>query len=501
MAYTIVTNAVDPIGTTTATCGGSTISGTGAISQKGVCYIASSTPVSPTITDSTLLPASGTTTSDFTSDLTGLTPGLTYYIRAYVTSNNITYYGATVVFTTLGLTTTAASAITSTTAISGATNISGFSLGSIAQSGVCWGINSNPTVGVSNFTTNNIIGNTFTSNISGLTPGTTYYVRSYIIRSYSINGVNTYYGTEISFVTLNVKPTVTTSPTITSFTSSGATISGTVVSDGGSAVTARGVQWSLNSNMSAGISVSSGSTGTGNYSVSLTGLNPATTYFVRAYATNINGTSYGAIYNFNTLGGPTVKTIAPYSITSNTAQTGCNVLGDGGSPPVTARGVVISTTPFPTLATGSAFTDSYPGNGKQYLVKLTGLTKDTTYYIRAYATNAQGTSYGEELIFSTTPCNPYIEDCNPQEEPAVQCADISCEYIIPATCVFGEFTSSLLCNNIASEDDLINQLKMINDKLCQLSSKDFAIFILGSIINNLALSTVFCNIKNNCLGG
>lgn len=497
MALTIVTTSVTSIGTTIATCGGNTITGTGTISAKGVCYKTSSTPVSPTISDSTLV-ASGTANTDFTSNLTGLTSGSTYYIRAYVTTSGVTSYGATVVFTTLGLTTTAATSITSTTATSGAYNISGFSLGSISASGVCWSTSASPspTVGVSNFTLNTIIGSVFTSYITGLIAGTTYYVRSYIT-----SGGTDYYGNQISFTTSSVLPIVTTTSTIASITISGATVSGNVASSGGSTVTDRGIQYSLLPNMTSPGTSASG-TGTGAFSSTLTGLTLGTTYYVRAYATNTTGTSYGAIYNFTTLGGPVVETVIPYSITSSTAQAGCNILSIGGSN-LTARGIVISTSPGPTLSTGSVFSDLYYGSAvPQYLVKLTSLTKDTTYYIRAYATNTQGTSYGEELIFSTTSCNPIIEDCNPQHEPPVICSEPGCEYIIPLECVVGDIpTSSVSCSNISltpDENTLLSELQKINEVLCTLSSRDFIIFYLTSIYNSDVLKTIFCDVKTRC---
>ena len=496
MALTIITNPVTSINTTTATCGGNSISTpTGTITAKGVCWNTSANPTIALFTKTNDI-SSYPGNSNFTSTLTSLAFSTTYYVRAYVTETisgtSTTYYGANVVFTTLGLTTTNATSITSTTATSGANSISGFSLGSISASGVCWGTSSSPTKGVGNFTLDNIIGSVFTSYITGLNAGTFYYVRSYIT-----SGATTYYGTEITFTTSIVNPTVTTNSNITSITSTGATVSGNVSSSGGANVTARGIQHSLIPNMSSGTTdAPAGAGGIGTYNVTLSGLTSGLTYYVRAYATNSNGTSYGAIYNFTTLGGPIVETVIPYSITSSTAQTGCNILNIGGSG-LTERGVVISTSPDPTLATGTVYTDSYPGNGSQYLVKLTGLTKDTTYYIRAYAINSQGTGYAEELIFSTTSCNPLIEDCNPQEFPTVACTDTACEYIISAECVVGnEITPPTSCNVITTQTDLINSLIQINNNLCNISSKDFAIFILGSIINNPSLKSVFCYLKN-----
>lgn len=506
MALTIVTTSVTSIGTTTATCGGNTISGTGTISAKGVCYKTSSTPVSPTISDSTLV-ASGTTNIDFTSNLTGLTSGVTYYIRAYVTTGGVTSYGATVVFTTLGLTTTTLSFVTSTTAISGATAVNGFT--SISAVGICWNTVTAPTTS-NNKTIDILTGNSFISSMTGLLPGVLYYIRSYVI-----SGGTTYYGNEISFTTTASSPIVTTTSPV-SITSTTADPNGSVSNKGGTSlnIIKRGVCYSTSS---TGINITvsptgftpqvseTGTFGTGPFTiVSITGLTPATTYYYRAYAINSDSGkfAYGEQKNFTTLGGPLVETVIPYSITSSTAQAGCNILSIGGSN-LTARGIVISTSPGPTLTTGSVFSDLYYGSAvPQYLVKLTSLTKDTTYYIRAYATNTQGTSYGEELIFSTTSCNPIIEDCNPQHEPPVICSEPGCEYIIPLECVVGDIpTSSVSCSNISltpDENTLLSELQKINEVLCTLSSRDFIIFYLTSIYNNPALKTIFCDVKTSC---
>jgi len=96
---------------------------------------------------------------------------------------------------------------------------------------------------------------------------------------------------------------------------------------------------------------------------------------------------------------PIVTTVAVSSIAITTAISGGIVLSDSGSS-VTARGVCWSTSPNPTVA-GSKTTDG-TGLGS-FTSNLTGLTANTTYYIRAYATNAKGTGYGNEVSFATHP--------------------------------------------------------------------------------------------------
>jgi hypothetical protein len=96
-----------------------------------------------------------------------------------------------------------------------------------------------------------------------------------------------------------VAPTVTTSsPSATGPTTGSG--GGNVTSDGGDPVTARGVCWSISANPTTANSHTTDGSGTGVFASSLTGLSPATTYHVRAYATNAVGTSYGSDETFST---------------------------------------------------------------------------------------------------------------------------------------------------------------------------------------------------------
>jgi len=74
-----------------------------------------------------------------------------------------------------------------------------------------------------------------------------------------------------------------------------------VTSDGGSSVTARGVCWSTSQNPTTSNSKTTNGTGLGTYTSNITGLSPNTTYYVRAYATNSQGTAYGEQRTFKTL--------------------------------------------------------------------------------------------------------------------------------------------------------------------------------------------------------
>jgi hypothetical protein len=94
-------------------------------------------------------------------------------------------------------------------------------------------------------------------------------------------------------------PTVTTA-SITNVSTGTATGGGNVTADGSANITDRGVCWNTSTNPTIANSHTHDSSGTGSFVSSLIGLNPATYYYVRAYATNSVGTGYGSNVNFTT---------------------------------------------------------------------------------------------------------------------------------------------------------------------------------------------------------
>ena len=178
-----------------------------------------------------------------------------------------------------------------------------------------------------------------------------------------------------------------------------ATLSGSVTEAGRSTITSRGFVYStLQYPTLADGSVSVGGT-LGDFSATAGGLQTTTTYYVRAYATNGVGTTYGEQQMFTTLSGlPSVQTAAEVTLLGGgTAQSGGTVTGDGGFS-VTARGVCWSVSPEPTVS--NLHTVDGSGTGT-FVSTITGLHSSTTYYVRAYATNANGTVYGEQRTVTT----------------------------------------------------------------------------------------------------
>lgn len=180
-----------------------------------------------------------------------------------------------------------------------------------------------------------------------------------------------------------------------------ATSGGQVTSDGNAAITARGICWSTNQTPTLSDSKTTDSGTTGSFQSLLTGLTASTQYYVRAYATNSVGTSYGSQISFTTtsvaIAPPVLTTTAASAITPTGATSGGNVTSVGGAP-VTARGICWATTANPTTANDKT-TES--GTTGSFTSSITGLTAGTVYYARAYATNTGGTAYGPQITFTT----------------------------------------------------------------------------------------------------
>ena len=181
---------------------------------------------------------------------------------------------------------------------------------------------------------------------------------------------------------------------------------GNVTFDGWSEITARGVCWSTSPNPTINDSKTTDGSGIGSFTSNITGLADGTTYYVRAYATNSKGTAYGEEKSFTTIAKtlPQITTANVTSITANTAVCGGNVTSDGNAT-ITARGVCWSTSPNPTITDNKTTDGSGIGS---FTSNITGLTLNTTYYVRAYATNEKGTAYGEEKSFATFDCTGSI---------------------------------------------------------------------------------------------
>lgn len=205
--------------------------------------------------------------------------------------DSITYSGTTNNLPTL--TTSSISNITGNSAICGG-NITSDGGSSVNVRGVCWNTNPNPTI--NNYITIDGTGiGSFASNITALTPNTTYYVRAY-----ATNSIGTAYGNQVTFSSAQVSLATVTTANITNIYGTIANGGGNVINDGGGTVTTRGVCWDINPNPTIAIDTTSDGSGTGSFISNIMGLIPNTTHYARAYATNSAGTAYGNEVSFTT---------------------------------------------------------------------------------------------------------------------------------------------------------------------------------------------------------
>ena len=250
------------------------------------------------------------------------------------------------------------------------------------------------------------------------------------------------------------KPTVTTGQII-GITATTATCSeNNVTTDGGSAVTARGVCWSTSQNPTTSNSKTTNGTGLGTYTSNITGLSPNTTYYVRAYATNSEGTAYGKdqrsfktqqeqdpgdgsftdsrdgkVYNTVTIGeqvwmaenlaylpsvvGPATESYtAPYYY----------VYGYDGTSVATAKATANYTTygvlyNWPAAMAGAASSDANPSNVKGICPSGWHLPSDAEWtqmenYLIANGYNYDGTTTGDKIAISLASANGWSSSPN-----------------------------------------------------------------------------------------
>ena len=450
----LTTNAVSNITTTTASSGGNISNdGGAAVTARGVCW---STSQNPTITTGSITSNSSGGTGIFTSNLTSLTGGTTYYVRAYATNSAGTAYGDQVSFTTspviASLTTTAGSNITAITAISGG-NISNDGGAAVTARGVCWSTSVNPTTANSKTTDGSGTGS-FTSSLTSLTASTIYYVRAY-----ATNSAGTAYGDQVSFTTNRIGEsygggiifyvdgsglhgliaaiadqssgaftpwsniTNTSIGTTGTAVGSGEANTTAIINQGatsGAAVMCRAyngggfTDWFLPSRdelnlLYAQKSVVGGFANNWYWSSTENNWYLAWLQLFDGGGNQSNGgdkssghfvravRAFSAPYGYAIL-----TTTAVSNITATTASSGGNISNDGGAA-VTARGVCWSTYDSPTIADSKTSDGSGTGS---FVSSLTGLWVGTTYYVRAYATNSAGTAYGDQVSFTTAAAPP-----------------------------------------------------------------------------------------------
>lgn len=402
-----------------------TISSTGGapITQAGICY--SSTNTLPTISNS-FVSFTNLSQGIQAVSLVNLIPGTRYYFRTFAKNNvNGTYgYGNVCSFSTAAIQPPSVVSVCSTTGLSYTTvNLQGTITAdggaSLSSVGICYSATTSlPTVANTTVLASSLAVGSFSVALSGLTPGTTYYYRTYAKNSVNANYS---YGAVCSFSTLAVQPpSVSSVCSPTSLTYTAATLQGIVNSDGGANLSAMGICYSSTttaptiSNNIIGASPLS----LGFFSVNITGLTSGVTYYFRTYAKNgVNANySYGTVCSFTTpaIQPPTVTSSCnPLSVSYNTASLQGTISNTGGAA-LTAIGICYSSsTTNPTIA--SSTVSGNPLAVGTFSVNLSGLNSGVTYYYRTYAKNSINVNYAYGAVCSfttlTTPAPTVTTTC------------------------------------------------------------------------------------------
>ena len=391
----VETGQVSEILTTSAKVSGEIIDIGEGLVEHGHCW---STNSYPTIADYKTEMGTVRETGTYTSELLNLEAGIKYFDRAYCQTRTDVVYGKDQIFTTLDgksqMTTTEVTEITAQTAQSGG-NIMSVNGDKVLGRGICWDTTNNFTLSICiGFTKDSLGLGNFASELTGLIPGMTYKVKAY-----STSGIDTSYGNVVTFTTLSGITSITTSK-ISNITSNSATSGGIITSAEGTIVIARGICWNLEDGptLKDNVGFTIDDSGLGEFSSLLIGLEPRTTYNVRAYAITTVDTTYGYQETFTT----SRSTITSELLNVNwfSIVISSTITNDDVSM-LYWKGACWSTLPNPTLADEQISNGNGAGSGT-YTSELLGLLPNTTYYIKAYVSYLNGgREYGPELIITT----------------------------------------------------------------------------------------------------
>ena len=397
----ISTSSVENITHNSATLGGCiTYDGGNVVAERGVCWSQSK---NPTIDDNSKISLDNA--DKFSVRVETLTQLTSYYCRAYVIAETgDVYYGNDVFFTTtheIFLPTTSRVSVASvkTTSATLSSSLDDDGKGTVSDMGFVYSKSINPTVGDFKISCGNQ-NDDFSCTLSDLTDNTTYYVRSY-----AVNEAGVGYGEETFFTTVEIKiPSVSTSA-VSSVTYNSAAFSANVIDLNNGILKDAGFVYSTDSDPDLNSLRITCGTSSMLLNATATSLSANTLYYVRAYATNEKGTAYGEAISFKTNEAPqapAVKTGAVSDITCTYAVVSGEIVKLGVDDGVVDYGHVWSLTSQPTTS-GDKTSKGGSEELAIYNSELTGLLPNRKYYVRAYAVNKLGTSYGEEISFTTLP--------------------------------------------------------------------------------------------------
>ena len=366
------------------------------IKSIGICYSKTGTPSFKN--DSTTVAHSNLIDKTFSINLKNLSVNTKYFVRAYINTNLGTFYSEEINFTTKQYIqgTFGEVVITGLSNLSADAKINISTLGDapINSMGLCFSTTNDPIFKIDSTTLihSNKTDQTFTLALRNIKENTKYYIRAFINSDAGIAYSNSFFFTTLGRPTFPLLPYFTgpiprTTATVFSY---GGSENGAQITEYGFMI---GSDKYVSSNINGAFNVNNF------YSYDLKGLTGNTTYTATSFATNKYGTGSSKSSDFIT--GPTepvLNTGIVSDIYNNNAKSTVIVTSDGGST-ITEMGICLSTKNNPTISDRS-----YLGSLSNMTNKilLTGLTYDSTYYIRAYAKNKVGITYGKEVVFTTT---------------------------------------------------------------------------------------------------
>jgi hypothetical protein len=372
------------------------------VTERGFCW--DTNPLPEAVPDR-MRSAGGEGTGEFTTTIENLKGNTHYYIRPYAKNEmGIGYGEQDSVITNDGLgkvrTLTPQNIRAKTAVCSGKIEFPGE--GAIEERGVYISTSANMENKTPPYHPVTINGDTFICNISGLNHSTQYYVLAFVRNTFG-----TFSGDTIGFMTSDGRPVVDSVEIIVGYTD---VIMTSYVVDGGDApVLERGFCWDDIPNPTIESStpknrISYAGPGIGAFAGQTEGLDPQTKYYIRAFARNEFGLKYSEKQTefYTKSETPTVKTSEPASTINGTVILGGQIL-DKGKSDVTSSGICYSSSVSEPSITNGDKKELVPESSGVFSTELSGLKGGTTYYVRAYATNDEGTSYGETIRFETPP--------------------------------------------------------------------------------------------------
>lgn len=376
------------------------------IIDQGFCI--STTNTQPDKQDRVITASLGDDNQDFSALIENLERGTQYYIRAYaINAKKGVSYSESSLFTTADFRTAPVLQDVSIEEYdetymiicSSVINDGGSSL---IERGFCWSeANTNPTQEDSHEVASGDNGY-FKLTVSNLIPGKTYYVKAY-----AVNEKNIGYSTSGVPVSLPqyTRPSVSM-PIVLERTTTGATAYASITDMGGLVITDRGFCVSLtHPEPDMNDQVFHAEADGASIKCHLLGLNPGTQYYIRAFATNRKGTAFSNTESFDTpenVVAPTVSNVDFSSKTQSTITVSATIT-DSGNGTIKEKGFcyMVGIDVVPTKDNAVSVTD--PSSGNNIQKTLEGLLPNTTYCIRAYARNEEGSNvYSAEVTKVTT---------------------------------------------------------------------------------------------------